>query len=119
MPGEREPTDFAYHYARYQTVSAFRADVHLLLDDWKEQLCQRHAALARVKQLEPDASLMDIFVATTAVRGRPLAEDGKKLTTEHEKQQAYMGISGFTGDFMVKMVDAEQSSGPLKGKREQ
>ena len=38
---------------------------------------RHHAALSRVKELLPEASLLEILTATTSVRGRPHADDGK------------------------------------------
>ena len=107
LPGELADTDFAIEFSRYSRVPAFRQEVDEKLGAWKLQLRHRHGNRAAVKALPPSATLLDIFVACTAARGRPPNADAKPASKAHvhEKKETYSGATGFKGSYLEESTD--------------
>ena len=101
-------------------VPSYHAAVHAKLVHWTVQLRQRHSALVRVKALEPNAALMEVFQAATASRGRPCDGDGVlAVKAAHEKIETYASGS-FKPEFIVAVTnhDARTVGTSLKRSKE-
>lgn len=110
MPGERGESNFALLYARYVLVPSYRERLNAKLVFWCVQLRRLHGTLARVKALDAGATLMQIYQAATATRGRPLAADGARLAAQkHEKIETYED-GAFKPGFMIKQVNFDARS---------
>ena len=110
MPGERGEPNFALLHARYVLVPSYRESLNKKLVFWCVQLRRLHEALARVKALDAGATLMQVYVAVTATRGRPLAVDGAPLVAQkHEKIETYSS-GAFKPAWLVKQVNFDARS---------